>query len=70
MSLHRRMPGRREIGEKILGRKFEEKILGRNFGVKILGRNFGAKIWGEFPLEAVCVVLSSSASEACLREGG
>ena len=43
--------------------------MGRNFGEKILGRNFGEKILRVFPSEAVCVVLSCSASGACLWVG-
>jgi hypothetical protein len=37
-------------------------------GEKILGRNIGEKILREFPSEAVCVVLSCSASGACLSD--
>ena len=60
MSFHSKRQGRK------VGARTGEKILGRNFGEKILGRNFGEKILREFPSEAVCVVLSWSASGACL----
>ena len=60
MSLHSRRQGRRTT---------REKILGRNFGEKILGRKFEEKILRVFPSEAVCVVLSCSASGAFLGVG-
>ena len=49
-----------------VGARTCEEIWGRNWGARILRKYFLGNVWSELPLEEVCVVLSCSASGACL----